>query len=142
MGIAERWRGRPPLPEDILDRIEALEPVFRRHAVRLAYVFGSLAEGRPGDDVDLAVLLGKGSVLELWTDLSDALGTDRLDLVDLATASPVLRFGVVRDGRLLYRESEETENEFEMAAIREYKDTHHHRAIQDAYLKEWAEGWS
>ncbi|MGH7699533.1 MAG: hypothetical protein ACREMJ_03300 [Gemmatimonadales bacterium] len=40
----------------------------------------------------------------------------------------------------LFRESDEAENEFELAAIREYRDTRHHRAIQDACLRERARG--
>lgn len=142
MGIGERWRGFPPLPGDILDRVRALEPLFEGRGVRLVYVFGSLAEGRPADDVDLALLMREGSALDLWIELNEALGTDRLDLVDLAAAGPVLRFTIVRDGRLVYRESEEAENEFETAALREYWDTSQLRAIQNAYLRERARSWS
>lgn len=85
--------------------------------------------------MDLALLVREGSAHDLWPDLADALGTDRLDLVDLATASPVLRFRVVRDGVLLFAESPATENEFEMAAIREYRDTAHRRRIEDGYVR-------
>ena len=85
--------------------------------------------------MDLGLLVRQGSAHDLWPEVADALATDRLDLVDLATASPVLRFRVVRDGRLLFAEDARTENEFEMAAIREYRDTAHRRRIQDAYAR-------
>jgi predicted nucleotidyltransferase len=139
VGIPERWRGRPPLPPDLRARLGRLEELFRRHGVRLAYLFGSAARGEAADDVDLALLVRQGSAHDLWPEVADALGTDRLDLVDLATASPTLRFRVVRDGRLLFAEDARTENEFEMAAIREYRDTAHRRRIQDAYVRRRAE---
>lgn len=140
MSIAERWRGAAPLPRAIAERVRELPELFRVRGVRLAYLFGSALREPAPDDVDLAVLMREGSALDLYPDLVRALGTDRLDLVDLATAPPLLRFQVVRDGVVLFREGEEVENEFELAAIREYRDTRHHRAIQDAYLRERARG--
>ena len=138
MAIPERWRGMRPLPADIADRLSRLADLFRRRGVRLAYVFGSAARGGAADDVDLAVLMREGSTLSLFADVARALETDRIDLVDLAYASPLLRFSVARDGRVLFRESAEAENEFELAAIREYRDTRFHREVQDRYVRERA----
>jgi len=42
--------------EEIAPRIGALERALRKDGVRLVCLFGSLAEGRSGWDVDLAVL--------------------------------------------------------------------------------------
>lgn len=138
MAIPERWRGTPPLPADIAERIARLGDVFRARGVRLAYLFGSAARaaGTPADDVDLAVLVRDGSAVDLFPQVARVLGTDRIDLVDLAHASPLLRFRVVTDGVVLFRESDEAENEFELAAIREYRDTRYHRELQDRYVRE------
>lgn len=138
MSIAERWRGAAPLPRDIAARLRGLPELLRARAVRLAYLFGSAARAGTPEDVDLAVLMREGPGLDLFPELAQALGTRRLDLVDLAVAPPLLRFHIVRSGLVLFRESDQTENEFELAAIREYRDTRHHRAIQDAYLRERA----
>lgn len=138
MGIAERWRGYGRLPHDVRERVGRLPELFKAKPVRLAYVFGSAAAEGASDDVDVAILMREGSPLELWDDLVRVLGTDRVDLVDLAQAPPLLRFHVVRAGTLLFSESGASENEFELAAIREYRDTRHLRNIQDAYLQERA----
>ena len=138
MGVAERWRGLPPLPPDIATRLARLSRLFDERGVRLAYLFGTLARGEAADDVDLALLVGEGSAHDLWPELAAVLGTDRLDLVDLAVAPPVLRFMIVAQGRVLYRADQEADNAFELAAIREYRDTRHHRQVHDAYVTEWA----
>lgn len=103
--------------------------------MRLAYLFGSAASGAAPEDVDLAVLMGQGSSQDLWEDVVRVLGTDRIDLIDLARAPPLLRFQVVREGVILFHESGEAENEFELATIREYRDTAYRREIQDGYLR-------
>ena len=43
-------------PEELAPGIGALERALREDGVRLVCLFGSLAEGQPGRDVDLAVL--------------------------------------------------------------------------------------
>lgn len=138
MSITERWRGRPPLAPEVAERIRRLAELLGARGVRLAYLFGSAVGAGAPDDIDLAVLRAQGPAHDLFPDLVRALGTDRLDLIDLAQAGPLLKFRVVSDGIVLFRDSEESENEFELAAIREYRDTRHHREIQDGYLRERA----
>lgn len=90
MGVRERYARQPPLPPDVIQRLGVLEALFRRYPVRLVYLFGSIARGDPrAADVDLAVLPEEDlSLPQLYADLSLALGTDRLDLVDLRSAPP------------------------------------------------------
>ena len=101
----------------------------------LAYLFGSLAEREGGRDVDLAVLPGKEDLGNLREKLWKSLGTQRLDLVNLKTASPVLRFEVVKNGILLYKKNDDVETAFELAVLREYKDTAYMRKKQANILK-------
>jgi predicted nucleotidyltransferase len=42
--------------EDLATRIAALGQALRQDGIRLVCLFGSLAEGRAGRDIDLAVL--------------------------------------------------------------------------------------
>jgi hypothetical protein len=52
--------------------------------------------------VDLAILIKEKPAYELFEAIADVLGTDRIDLVDLRKASPVLRFEILRSGRPIY----------------------------------------
>ena len=92
---------------DIEARLESIVPLLQKEGVLLAYLFGSLAATdektlRAPEDVDLAVLTKEGPAWKLWEVLADALGTSRLDLVDLRRASPVLRFEILRSSRPIY----------------------------------------
>jgi len=72
--------------------------------LRLAYLFGSLAEGASTHDIDIAFLAeeeGKLRVIsELVARISRALGVpeDKIDLLDLETADIVLLHRVMRQG--------------------------------------------
>ncbi|GBD08988.1 hypothetical protein HRbin22_01235 [Candidatus Thermoflexus japonica] len=115
MGVKERYARLPPLPPDVIRRLEGLGTLFQRHPVRLVYLFGSIARGDPrAADVDLAVLPEEGlSFRGLYADLSLALGTDRLDLLDLRSASPVLQQEILRTGRCIFARSEGERQTFE-----------------------------
>lgn len=142
MGIAERWTRFRALPPDIQQKLAGLIPLFEREGVLLAYLFGSLAQDKPGHDVDLALLVEDQPAFRLRTAISDCLDTERLDLVDLERASPVLRFEVISTGRLLYARSPLITEDFEMSTLRIYKDTAWLRRRQREHLKERMEQWS
>jgi uncharacterized protein len=109
-------------------------------------LFGSLAaKGEeaprlPGD-VDLAVLTGEGPAWELQESLVEWLGTDRLDLVDLRKASPVLRFEILRGGRPIYISDEEIIERYEMETLHLYRDTEPMRRRQRQALRERMAAW-
>ena len=146
MGIPERWKRHRPLPADIEERLESLAPLLEKKNVLLAYLFGSLAaKGEkaprlPGD-VDLAVLTREGPAWELQEALVESLGTDRLDLVDLRRASPVLRFEILRGGRPIYISDEEIRERYEMETLHLYRDTEPMRRRQREALKERMAAW-
>lgn len=137
MAIPGRWGKTRPLPADVVERLARVPEVCRRHGVRLCYLFGSLAAAarpRPPGDVDLAVL--GGARTDLWAlrlDLGEALGTERLDVLDLERASEVSRFEVLRTGRLLHKLDDTAENAFELRTLAEYKD----RAVPRRRRAEW-----
>lgn len=146
MGIAERWKRHNPLPTDIEERLESLAPLLEKKGVLLAYLFGSLAakdekaQRQPGD-VDLAVLTKEGPAWELQEALVESLGTDRLDLVDLRRASPVLRFEILRGGRPIYISDESIRERYEMETLHLYRDTEPMRRRQREALKERMTAW-
>jgi len=146
MGIPERWKGHEPLPEGIKGSLEELTPIFEREGVLLAYLFGSLAKadevgGREPHDVDLALLTKEEPAWKLWDDISLALGTERLDIVDLRRASPVLLFETIRSGRLIYSSDEAARERFVLDVLHLYRDTAPLRRRQRAALKMRMDHW-
>lgn len=135
MSVKERWHKFRPLPENIRDRLRNLQGLFQQEGVLLAYLFGSLAHGDTGQDVDLAILPAKRNLASLRQKLWQLLGTQRLDLVNLKTASPVLRFEIIKNGLLIYKKDENVENDFELATLKQYKDTAYLRKKQVEVLK-------
>jgi predicted nucleotidyltransferase len=89
------------------------------------YLFGSAASGAVHDasDIDLAVLprepLLSATRWNLQQELAIALQCD-VDLVDLRSASTVLRFQVVTTGDLLYDGDPRKRAEFEMVTLSMY----------------------
>jgi predicted nucleotidyltransferase len=139
----ERWTRYRPLPQDIEKRLENLVPLFEKEGVLLAYLFGSLASKseklsrlRPPGDVDLAILAKEGPAYGLFEAIANILGTDRLDLVDLRKASPILRFEILRSGRPIYISDENLRERYEMEILRLYRDTEPMRRRQRKALKE------
>ena len=101
MGIKERWKGFRTLPEDIKDRLKTLTAFFERNGVRLAYLFGSIVRSELANDIDLDVLMPSESLGDLRRELWDALGTERVDIVNLKIESVVMKFEVIREGKLI-----------------------------------------
>jgi predicted nucleotidyltransferase len=110
--------------------LEALIRFFRsEEKILVAYLFGSHAKeaGTPMSDVDIALLLSEApkSLLEnylyLVNKLSDILG-DRLDLIILNVAPPLLRHHVIKHGKVIYSRDEKARIIFEARAEGEYLD--------------------
>ncbi|WP_129114428.1 type VII toxin-antitoxin system MntA family adenylyltransferase antitoxin [Halegenticoccus tardaugens] len=97
--------------------LDALLGVLREHPVQLAILFGSHATEttHSTSDIDLAVEFDaqrpsdpsyNDTFLGLSADLSDTLGTDDVDLVDLHAASPALAEAIFENGVLLIGDQE------------------------------------
>lgn len=93
----------------VLD-LGVLVPVFGKHDLSVAVLHGSRASGRarPMSDVDVAVLHKDGRRLTFGElglfrlDAVDALGGNiDVDVMDLATADPLARFGVLQNAKVL-----------------------------------------
>lgn len=147
MGVSERWRGHPPLPTDLEERLEEIVERLRAGGAGLVYVFGSAAvhageeDGpkgprRPPQDLDMAVWGLEEELDRLRPDIEDLLGTDRFDIVRMETADPELRYDVVARGRLVWARDPELENRVELAALREYRDMAPFRRKQREALRE------
>ena len=86
--------------------VERLAAIGARHpALRLLVLFGSRARGdaRHESDWDLGYLAETGLDPDaLLLDVVDTLGSDRVDLVDLARAGAQVAFRAAAEGRVLY----------------------------------------
>jgi predicted nucleotidyltransferase len=128
-----------------VSEVDALAAALSARAeVRLAYVFRSAVTGRrrAASDADVAVLFagapGARALDGLTEDLEAAAGR-RIDLVDLATAPPLLAHEIVKTGRCIVCRDATERGEFEARTVLRFLDTAHLRRIQDGYLRERAE---
>lgn len=97
------------MQDPIEQPLDALVDSLRKEFPRLlaVYRFGSFGTGyeRPASDLDLAVYAGRPlPAVQLWRkaqDLASEVGRD-VDLVDLASASAVMRAQVIHGGGRIY----------------------------------------
>lgn len=100
--------------------------------VRFIVLFGSVAMGRQraDSDVDVAVACdGAANLDALYVALAPRLQTDRLDLVDITRAGPLLAFQVARSGVPVFEREPGDFRRFQSLAFRRYVDT---RKLRDA----------
>ena len=110
--------------EEISVRIQTLRD--RLPELELVVLFGSTVKGRrrASSDVDVAVRCAGPADFDLLHGLlAPVLGADRLDLVDLHHARPLLAMEVARSGHLLYESRPGMFRQFQSLASRRYCDT-------------------
>lgn len=116
------------------------KPLQKERKVLFCYLFGSLAYENftSKSDIDLAVYLDKKKCkdffekrLELISQLSKSLKKD-VDIVVLNTASPFLKYVILKEGKLVFERDKEGRIDFELRAINEYFDF---KPILDLYHK-------
>lgn len=132
------------MSNDVANRLR--EALRGQSDVRFAYLFGSVArdEAHPDSDVDVAVFYEKPASPArhgtLHEELERALGRT-IDLVNLATAPPLLLREIVRDGLVVLCRDEDALAELELSMLARYLDTQHLRAVQREALAERIEEW-
>lgn len=107
----------------------------------LVIAFGSQVKGRATkmSDFDFGVLEEKPLSLSRRADLSDYIGTrqnineDKIDLVDLYSASPMLKFEVARTGRLIEGDTFDFVR-FKVRSFKEYVDTAKFRRLREKVM--------
>lgn len=110
-------------PAELRERL-SMDPAAA--ALRLAVLYGSRAraDATKGSDWDIGVLADDPPDLPaLSATLTEILGTDEIDVVDLARTSALLRYRAARDGiPLLERPSDEFQR-FQLEAVQFWCDT-------------------
>ena len=128
------------LPEDILQRLSAAKDILLQDDnVIFAYIFGGLAKGeaRPLSDIDIAVYLKHKEDLpeykmRLFKEITEALGTDEVDLVILNTASVCISGRVIQNKQVLVDKFPFQRHAYESLTLREFFDF---RIKEDFFFK-------
>jgi len=95
--------------------------------VAAAMVFGSAQNGvvREGGDLDVAVLyrrmVSPDRLFELMAEITESIGFDKLDMINLNKASTVLAFEAL-NGTVICRNDRERLAAFSSLVAREYED--------------------
>ncbi|TRT90339.1 MAG: nucleotidyltransferase domain-containing protein [Microcystis aeruginosa Ma_AC_P_19900807_S299] len=124
--------------------------------LKLLILFGSRAcgEHKPDSDWDLAISYDETNrqtgIKEISNDyltylsiLSELfeINRDLIDLIELDRCSPLMKYQVARDGKLIYEKNTGDFLKFRVRAWKEYADTAKFRKIQkdsiDLWLKQW-----
>jgi predicted nucleotidyltransferase len=121
-----------------------------KEEIVLAYLFGSSLRGMIGGrhDIDVAILLAPKAFetlesapnykyeTELIAGLVHLLKHNRVDLVILNRATPLLAYEVIHNGNVLFSRSEDQRIQFEVLSLKRHSDTKHLRTIKRIYIKE------
>lgn len=117
--------------------------------IKIIYIFGSYAKGKNNgnSDLDIAVLLGDYTPFDKINLISEFVGIfkrDDIDVVVLNDANSLLKFQVIKYGKIVYMISEYEKVIFEAKTLDEYMDMEFFRKRQnqivDMIFKEkWGE---
>lgn len=121
---------------------ERLVPFFKERDLRLILLFGSALTGavHKKSDIDLAFLFDRPvDILSITNNVIRLLHTDKVDVIDLKHASPLLKYSVAEKGRLLYEKSPGMFFEFYSLAFKEYVDTRKLREARETAIKYFLE---
>jgi predicted nucleotidyltransferase len=111
---------------------EKLSSLFKEEALQIVLLFGSQSSGQvhPESDIDLGFLYDEPvDLLDLTNKVIQRLHKDRVDVVDLRRANPLLCYSAVRQGKLLFERSPGLFNSFFSLSFRRYVDT---KKLRDA----------
>lgn len=126
------------LNEKIKEIPDLISSLFTDKHLLLVILFGSACNGKihKRSDIDLAFLYDKPvDILELTNKISNLVSADNIDVIDLKTASPLLKFSIAKTGKLIYEKQKGLFAEFSTHAFKKYVDTKKLRDMQKIYIK-------
>jgi len=116
------------LPENIKEKITDVSEYLKRHPqIIFAYLFGGLTKAKPAplSDVDIAIYVRepqKIRYLDLFTKITNILGTDELDLVILNRAPLSLCGRILLSRKLLVDKEPFLRHRYESVTLRKFFD--------------------
>jgi uncharacterized protein len=135
------------LPSDILEKLKSLPGKLNNDKDIIAFIaFGSAATGKlkPLSDIDLAVLLDDKmnkiqlfeKELDLRSAISQMLGTEEFDLVNLNLAPARFVHNILSEGKLVFCKHNLVLADFIEKNTREYLDFKYYREEFDRTFRE------
>lgn len=115
-----------------------LAPLFNDEGLQLVLLFGSVASGKEyhKSDIDLGFLFDRPiDILSLTNRVIQLLRKDKVDVVDLRRASPLLKFLAIRQGKVLFEQRLGLFNAFQSLTFRIYVDTKKLRDAQEKVIQ-------
>ena len=109
--------------------MEKFKDLAGKYQMELILVFGSQVQGsvHPESDVDIAVycnhVLTETEKINITYELCNILHTERIDLVDIKTASPLLKKKIFEDYTVLYQKDSFLLYQLELTSLYEYKES-------------------
>ncbi|MGF7397356.1 nucleotidyltransferase domain-containing protein [Thermoanaerobacterium thermosaccharolyticum] len=124
----------------LFDNNDEIEAIAKKFNLKLLILFGSYAKGLnyENSDIDLAFesyeALSYDEEMKLLLNLSLYFRTEKVDLVNIKKADPLLLYQIAKYGKLLYGLSEDFV-EFKCYASFRYADTQFLREQRRQYLR-------
>lgn len=113
----------PRADDQANETLAAVASAFPGLDALILYGSRARADASPRSDWDLGYLAcGDLDTADLHARIVEALGDDRVDLVDLGRASGQLRYRAAADGRALFERTAGTVERFRLAAIAYWLD--------------------
>ncbi|KPV64093.1 MAG: Nucleotidyltransferase domain protein [Candidatus Bathyarchaeota archaeon BA2] len=117
-----------------------LEPLFKKHKVALAYLFGSRSRGtaKRKSDYDFAILFENDvdilSEIKLSLDIAEALNTppEMVDVAALNKADTALKYRILKEGRPVYWASRKLKDRWERTTYLQLLEL---RELYNVFLK-------
>lgn len=123
--------------EKVLDK--RIDMLVHDYGIKLIYIFGSYAKGENREDSDLDIaMFFEGEVngfikLDILDRLVGIFNREDIDLVILNNVDEVLKFQVIKYGKIIYMEDLLTKVTFEARVMSEYMDMEHFRKVRNEY---------
>ena len=116
-----------------------IDKLVRGYGIKLIYIFGSYAKGenRADSDLDIAMYFDSevdGFVkLDILDELVGIFSREDIDLVILNNVDEVLKFQVIKYGKVVYMKDLVTKVTFESRVMGEYMDMEYFREVRNKY---------
>jgi predicted nucleotidyltransferase len=129
MSVKERWKGTKQIKFNTDEAISLATPILVSDSrIMIVYLFGSRAAKKDvqSSDIDIAIYTSDSFLWEdyytLYGEVIKKLHSDRLDIVWLNKAEPILSFGVIKNGKVLFFRDADVLNDFELKTKKRYYD--------------------
>ena len=131
--------------EDIKNNKKALDIIFKKNNVCLAYVYGSVAQKKEDSlsDIDIAVLffdkVKKDDYfnlrIKIAREIDRALKTDKTEVICLNENYPFLKYEAIYKGVAIYYLNSEIKRDFEFKVLQNYEDFKYHLNIASNIMR-------